>query len=99
MRGLDPGLLNSLAALKKFLPGLFISSCTISTAFYGLSESSNPAKKGCLRAWAGVILFCGSKIIILSIRSIACALALGINYCKEVGTNLGKVNPILAASW
>jgi len=30
--------------------------------------------------------------------SIACSLAFGISYYNDVGTNLGNVNPILAAS-
>jgi hypothetical protein len=71
-------LLKSLAALKKFLPGP-LSSVTPYTAL-GLSDKTNPSKYGCFNAYAGVILFWGSKIIIFSIKSTASSLALGISY-------------------
>ena len=58
-----------------------------------------PSKYGCLIAYCGVMRFYGSKVIILFIRSIALSLALGISWLSDVGTNLGKVKPILAASW
>jgi hypothetical protein len=81
--------------LKKFLPP---SSGTGSIIFDGSLFNSKPSKYGCFNAYAGVILFCGSKIIIFCIISIASSEAFGINYCSYVGTNLGNLKPIFDAS-
>ena len=40
---------------------------------------TKPSKYGCFRACEGVILFCGSNVIIWFIKSIACSEAFGIN--------------------
>jgi len=89
----DPGLLKSLAALKKFLFEVFATYSNFVSLF-----SSKPSKYGCFRAYAAVIRFCGSKIIIFYIRSIAYSEALGINCYNDVGTNFGKLKPIFAAN-
>ena len=51
---------------------------------------TKPSKYGCFRACEGVILFCGSNVIIWFIKSIACSEAFGINWLREVGTNFGN---------
>jgi hypothetical protein len=53
--GLDPGLLNSFAALKNAFPPIPSSAAT--SIALGSLLSSNPSKYGCLSAYYGVILF------------------------------------------
>jgi len=82
----------SFVGLKKFFfdPPAYL----LPWAFIGVKS----LKKACYKHWEAVGRFNGSNNIIWVIKSIASSEAFGIIVFSEVGTNLGKVNPIWEAS-
>ena len=77
--GMPPPLLRTPALGVAPSYKFWLEPWLVRPTFIVAGFEEKPSKNGCFKALAAVILFCGSKVNILFIRSMACSEALGIS--------------------